>query len=293
MHAYLAGIGLSNIKTGRAMEFLMEEVVERHSKKAIFHTEDGRLMAEFSRYYARNAGVTVCGEIDEVGDFRPEYAFPFYTGDQISLCEDVSIEPQTVRDAYAGACDDMRIGITIIFYLSNMGEYRSLADKGLYRDGKKSVILSGIAMNGSVLLPVYHRQELEKIRREAAVNRKKLMNAARDGDEEAIESLTMEDMDTYSLISRRLQREDIMSIVESYFMPCGVECDQYNILGTIRHCETTQNGVTGDRLYQMAVDVNDVIMNVCINAKDLLGVPEPGRRFKGRVWLQGKVLFHK
>jgi len=28
---------------------------------------------------------------------------------------------------------------------------------------------------------------------------------------------------------------------------------------------------------------------VCINAKDLIGEPEEGRRFKGVIWLQGFV----
>lgn len=40
-------------------------------------------------------------------------------------------------------------------------------------------------------------------------NRSNLIAAARDGDEEAMESLTMEDMDTYSMISQRIATEDL------------------------------------------------------------------------------------
>jgi len=32
-------------------------------------------------------------------------------------------------------------------------------------------------------------------------------------------------------------------------------------------------------------------MDICVNAKDLLGKPEVGRRFKGVIWLQGNVDF--
>jgi len=39
------------------------------------------------------------------------------------------------------------------------------------------------------------------------------------GDETAIESLTIEDIDTYSKISRRIRREDVFTIVDSCFMP--------------------------------------------------------------------------
>ena len=55
--------------------------------------------------------------------------------------------------------------------------------------------------------------------RELAKNRTNLIAAARNGDEEAMESLTMEDMDTYSMISQRIVTDDILTIVDSYFMP--------------------------------------------------------------------------
>ena len=45
----------------------------------------------------------------------------------------------------------------------------------------------------------------------------------------AIENLTLEDIDTYSMLSRRIANEDILSIVDSYFMPYGIESDQYSI----------------------------------------------------------------
>ena len=49
------------------------------------------------------------------------------------------------------------------------------------------------------------------------------MAAAREGDEEAMESLTLEDIDTYSMISKRIMTEDILSIVDTYFMPYGID----------------------------------------------------------------------
>ena len=44
-------------------------------------------------------------------------------------------------------------------------------------------------------------------------------------------------MDTYTAISRRIVSEDVLSIVESSFMPCGVECDQYSVIGEILEIE--------------------------------------------------------
>ena len=127
--------------------------------------------------------------------------------------------------------------------------------------------------------------------KESISKRKNLLADARKGNEEAIESLTLEDIDTYSMISKRIQSEDVFSIVDTFFMPYGMECDKYQILGHILECRKTENEYTKESLYQMRLECNDIELEICINAKDLLGEPEAGRRFKGVIWLQGKIQF--
>lgn len=117
------------------------------------------------------------------------------------------------------------------------------------------------------------------------------MAAAREGDEEAIESLTLEDIDLYSMISRRVTKEDVFSIVESFFMPYGIESDQYSIMGQILDLHTLQNELTKEITYMMKINANDLVFDICINEKDLCGEPEVGRRFKGNIWMQGKINF--
>ena len=129
------------------------------------------------------------------------------------------------------------------------------------------------------------------VAQESTRNRTNLIEAARNGDEEAMESLTMEDMDTYSMISERIVNDDILTIVDSYFMPYGIECDQYNIMGEIRDVVSFQNVLTGENLYQMTVESNDMQFDICINKQDLFGEPQVGRRFKGIIWLQGQLHF--
>ena len=137
---------------------------------------------------------------------------------------------------------------------------------------------------------VFAQREKE---REASHNkyekRKQLLAEARDGNEDAIESLTIEDMDTYNRLSLRIMQEDILSIVNSTFMPYGFESDQYHILGEIIELEEIENVLTGELLYFMKLECNDMIFFVTINQKDLLGVPSVGRRFKGSIWMQGMV----
>jgi hypothetical protein len=106
------------------------------------------------------------------------------------------------------------------------------------------------------------------------------LEAAKNGDEDAMESLTIEDLDLYSMASRRATREDIYSIVDTTFMPSGIECDQYSILGEIKEVICKKNRFTGEEIYDLKVECNDLYFRVGINKMDLLGEPLPGRRFK-------------
>ena len=151
--------------------------------------------------------------------------------------------------------------------------------------------LAGLAREARILLPVKKDEKQQREERENTVNRNRMIAAARNGDEEAMENLTMEDIDTYSMISGRIANEDIYSIVDTYFMPYGMECDLYNIMGEITEWSITKNTLTNEEIYQIRIFCNDMEMDICVNAKDLLGKPEVGRRFKGVIWLQGNVDF--
>ena len=75
-----------------------------------------------------------------------------------------------------------------------------------------------------------------------------MIAAARKGDEEAIETLTLEDMDMYTIISKKIQKSDVFSLVDTYFMPYGVECDQYSVLGEIMECRLVTNKISSFEL---------------------------------------------
>jgi len=81
-------------------------------------------------------------------------------------------------------------------------------------------------------------------------------------------------MDTYTVISRRIHKEDVFSLVDTYFMPYGVECDQYSILGEIQYCIKVQNHLTGEEIYLMTISCNDLQFDICINSEDLYGEPK-------------------
>ena len=151
--------------------------------------------------------------------------------------------------------------------------------------------LSGLSVSGSIMIPLNkNEQQVQKVKK-AEINRNQLIVAARRGDEDAIESLTLEDMDTYTTISRKILKEDIFSLVDTYFMPYGIECDQYSVLGEILDFKLISNTITKEEIYVMTINCNDLIFDVCINKNDLVGEPALKRRFKGVVWMQGHINF--
>ena len=209
----------------------------------------------------------------------------------VTTYADVSIEKRIEREQYVGICEDAKVGISLIFTMQNGVEYMKERQLGMMTGAPKGVTFSSLALSGRILLPVRKSETQMRFAREEAKTRKKLLSAARNGDQGAIETLTLEDMDIYSKVSRRLATEDVYSIVDSYFMPYGVECDLYSIMGEILAIRERENTLTGERLYQMKLDVNELEFDVCVPKKEVLGEPEIGRRFKGEIWLQGYVNF--
>ena len=258
MHSYLKSIGFSGINGKKEVDRILKDVISHY---------------------------------DENNEFQMEYYFPYFRGTGITTQEDVVIEKHAGKESYAGACDDVRIGVTIIFYLQNAGEYLTERSHGNYSRGSYAITLAALAKEGKILLPVTKDEKQEKEEKENTINRNRMIAAARNGDEDAMENLTMEDIDIYSMISGRIPNEDVYSIVDTYFMPYGMECDLYNVMGEIMDCSRVRNVMTNEEVYELRIACNDLEIDVCINTSDLMGEPEVGRRFKGVIWLQGSIHF--
>jgi hypothetical protein len=152
-----------------------------------------------------------------------------------------------------------------------------------------TLTLSALSVSGTIILPLNKNEKDKKRIQRDSLNRNRLIAAARKGDEEAIENLTLDDMDTYTAISRRILTDDVFTLVDTYFMPYGVECDQYSVLGEITDLSLRVNRMTGEEIYVMRLNCNDLQFDVCINRQDLFGEPKIGRRFKGVIWMQGFI----
>ena len=291
MHQYLKAIGFDNINTRYDLKGLMNDVETGFTHQTIVSYRPGEDFCELRREYGQCIGVSICGELDSDDNFYPEYYFPYFEGSGISTYADIAIERKIEKEQYVGMCEDSKIGISLIFTLQNGIEYMRERQAGFTAGVTTSVTLSGLALSGMILLPVVKDEQKLKSEQAASDNRKMLLNAARNGDQSAIETLTLDDIDIYSQVSRRLANEDVFSIVDTYFMPYGVECDLYSIMGEILAVRHRTNSATGVELYQMKLNVNEMQFDVCVPAEEVMGEPEIGRRFKGTIWLQGYINF--
>lgn len=291
MHKFLRAVGFSQYTEKKQVQKLIRDIIIHADERSYTTVGKKTLVAEFDRNFAEDIGIAVCGEFDEDDTYSFDYYLPYLRSDLVSTAEDISIERHAAKESYAGICDDPKVGVSLIFYLQNMISYLKLQGEGKIPAKGTSLNLSALSCQGTIMMPIQKTEWQKKKIAKDAVQRNRLIQAARGGDEEAIESLTLEDMDTYTSISRKIQKADIFSLVDTYFMPYGVECDQYSVLGEITDMKLVTNGLTGEKVHILTLCCNDLNLKVAINSIDLLGEPAVGRRFKGSVWLQGQVNF--
>lgn len=291
MHKYLRAAGFSEYTAKKKIQELVKQVIIYADERLLVRREDHTTLVEFRKDFADNLGIAVCGEFDEEQNFSYDYYYPYLKGVHLSSQEDISVERHAARESYAGICEDVKVGVSLIFYLLNMTTYLKFSQANKIPCRGTSLNLSAMSCQGTIMMPIQKNENQKKKIQKDSMTRNQLIQAAREGDEEAIESLTLEDMDTYTTISNKIHKEDVFSLVDTYFMPYGAECDQYSVLGEIMECRLVTNSLTKEQIYLLTICANELTIDVCVNIIDLFGEPQVGRRFKGTIWLQGFINF--
>ncbi len=289
MHKFLRSVGFRSLADRKTEEEILQEISVSSDFRNAVRLPNGNAFVEYVKEFAPRCGIVVCGEMDGQG-FHRDYYFPYFRTDVLSTLEEIEVERKAQAHAFIGVCEEPRIGTSLMFYLTNAAQYQKETEDFSVQK-RTSLSLCALAANGTVLLPVQKKKDQILHDLELCGTRSHLIAAAKNGDEKAMETLTMEDINAYNTAYQRVQNEDVYSIVDTFFMPNGVECDHYQIMGEILSCTRVRNKRTKEYLYQMSLFCNNTKMSVCINAEDLYGEPMAGRRFKGEVWMQGTVRF--
>jgi len=291
MHSYLRSIGFSDIKNRRQLTPITKEIIANPTTRNIVAVDTDTRLVQLNKDFGKNFGISLVGEMDMDNTISFEYYFPYVRSSFIMNQERIYIEKHGDKESYAGVCEDYNLGMTLIFFLTNISDYANTKWMNYSNHLINKAYMSGLSTSGKVILDVEQLPPAGREHKRSSANRNKLIEAARQGDRSAMESLTLDDMDVYTQVSRRAHYEDILSIVETNFMPYGIETEHYSIIGNILDCSLCENDYTKEPVYLLNVETNEMLLAIAINEKDLLGTPAPGRRFKGEIWLQGNVIF--
>lgn len=289
MHSYLRAIGFSKYKSRNQLEKIYLETLRSPNRKVVTTISVDTSLIQFEKDFGEGIGIALIGEYDLNNSLSIEHYYPYIRGDYFLEYDNISIEKQTDKESYAGICEDFTLGMTLIFYLQNIADYAKSKWLNYSNRNLQQVRFSALSTQGVILLGIKRDERQLKYERDYKASKNNLLAKAKKGDTDAIESLTLDEMDTYSSISNRVKTEDILSIIDTSFMPCGVECDHYMVIGNIAKVTEIINSVTNELVYNLLIETNDILLNVCINSIDLQGEPKEGRRFRGEIWLQGFV----
>lgn len=288
MREYLKAIGFSELNSRKKIDKLIQEIQENPSRKNWFQIDENEALFTYEKDFGEAIGIAVIEVMDRDGYRSIDHFYPYVRGTNYLYHEDLEFEHYTDKEGFAGICDENNIGIPLIFHVNNPVDYLKIV-YGKFQDNVNCMTLSGMAKKGMVILPVEKNEFQEQEERRGNKLRNEMIDAAKAGDIEAMEQLTLEDMDTYTAVSSRSKKEDLFTIVTSYFMPHSVECDKYSVLGKIINVSEMQNNRTKESFYYLSIECNSIQIEVTIAKEDLVGEPKVGRRFKGLLWLQGEV----
>ncbi len=298
MHPYLRSIGFSKYNTPASVERLLDTVMEQKAKAEAGKAHNSTVV-ETTKEFAPGIGIRIRGEVDENDEYHEMYYLPYIKSDVISTKQELYVHKRVDNYAYTGMCDDFRLGVSLIFYLQNMVDYMnevlSLNENADPNEeiGIFDVYLSGLSTSGKILLGIEQTKEAFALKEKELFVKGALVKEAREGNTDAIEALALKDIDRHTMVNERIKTEDLFSIVETSFYPYGTESDVYNILAYITKVSTVKNKFTGEKVCVMNLLCNGLELRVAINRNDLLGEPKPGRRFRGTIWLQGRIDFIK
>ena len=154
MHTYLRAIGFSNLNKRAELDQLVGMIMTAPTSRTSYMISEKEQFVEISKDFSERAGITVCGIYDEKGFFHLEHYYPYFRARCLSVKEEIAINRKVDNLAYSGMCDDMRFGVSLVFYLQNPIEYLKFYEKMKESVHIHDVMFSGLSIEGKIILPV-------------------------------------------------------------------------------------------------------------------------------------------
>ena len=290
MESPIAAVGFSKTDSEYKIEDIVGEILDSPTKQIASRMENSDILAEYSKIFAEDIYVMVrivvkAGQKDT--KIQVEQCEPFVDSHHVIQVEDLVVECIDDEYTYYAVCEEKETGMQFIFWLHNVVEYiEALETKKTFNEIK----IAGLAMEGTVILPIEKNEEEEEVEKEERQKLKAMIQKAREGDEEAKEKLEQEERELDEQLKERMLEEDFLSIMSGYFVPTTLVDATYAVLGEITEIKVKKNKKTGEGMYLFVLNVNDMPLEIVVNKKTLVGEPSVGMRFMGTCWLQGNIV---
>lgn len=290
MHSYLRTVGFGGADCNKNMKYLLDKIItEDETINKVEKKEQESV--EIFKHFSEQMGITFHGEFLTEDEFNCDFYYPFALPMKYMQYDEINIEKNVMNMSFYASCEDTKLGFSLIFFIQNGLDYINFDNnRGISKLGAK-VGLVAMSLSGRVLMPIKKDESYDELSDELYRYRGEVLKEAKKGSQEAIDAMAIDEMNEYNRICKRVVTEDILSIVDTSIMPYGIECDKYQIIGEIKDIVEDKNSISDEEVLEMLIGCNDIDITLLINKKDLLGIPKIGRRFKGVVWLQGRIEF--
>ena len=154
MHKFLRAIGMAEIKSRKDLQKIITDSIQEATIRTYTTNEEGEILAEFCKDFADGIGIAVCGIFDEEDKFIYEYYYPYLRGSGISSQEDITVERHASQESYVGSCDEVKVGVSLVFALQNMISYLKHRRENDFPVKGTTLTLSALAAKGTIMMPI-------------------------------------------------------------------------------------------------------------------------------------------
>jgi len=289
MLLYIKALGFSKYDSKKKAEELVTKIIDHPTERYISNDKDNHIKVEYYKSFGKDFGLVVRGELDQTEELSVHTVLPYAKGRELMDTHEIDIVENKGSSSYSGYCEERKSGTPVSFFLQNLVDYYDIEEENqVYING---VRLALFGVEGTVILPIDKDEEDENMELAEQLIREELLNQAREGNEDAIDALEEEAIEATKILRERLKSEDLLTILEGFFIPLGDEDDVYSILGTIVDARRLVNRFTKEKVWRIKLHCMNMTFDVFLNEEDLVGKPSKGMRFKGTTWVHGMIDF--
>lgn len=289
MILYIRALGFSEYDTKDKAEILVAGIIKDPTDKAEWEDDAEHRNVQYYQEFGDGFGLMIRGILNEEDELSVHSLLPYSVGKYPTDIHEVDVVKQSEQEIYHAFCEELGSGTPISFFLQNLLEYKKAEKaKNVYIN---DIRLSAFCVEGTVILPIDKDDTDLLLEEEEERIRQELLDQARKGDEEAMAILDDEAIEASEVLQERLRNEDILSVLEGFFVPVGDNDDIYSFLGNIEEIEEMINDHTGEKIFQLKIQCMNIAIDVFVNEADLVGYPSKGMRYKGTCWIHGIVDF--